>query len=351
MDLFKDVGDFHRKFDLPAHPCEQEPCLLEADVVEYRTGFMQEELDEFKEACRNGDKAKAVDALADLTYVALGTAHLMAMPFNDVWAEVHRANMTKERAKSSDDPRSTRKHALDVVKPADFRPPDIEGVLKRAGCYDKIAKEYYDARHQTCRNFDATTLKALSDMRLFLPPPIIELGAGRGRCIEFTGRVASVQVDSSFEMLNIHPREPGIPVLADARSLPFPAGSFRSAVAFLCDPFLDDRFLAEVRRVTRDEVLLTFPCADWAIALRGGEDKHETTFVTNDGGKVTVPSNIWRGNDLQMRMIQMGFRQVDVSFHYLPVDEEPSEAVKIAARNVGVDPIDLPLITLIRAYV
>jgi predicted HAD superfamily Cof-like phosphohydrolase len=133
IDLFKDVGQFHEKFGLDNIKNKIVPHSLDHSVWQFRVNFMQEELDEFTDAWADGDLPKMADALVDLVYVALGTAHLMHIPFNDVWAEVQRANMAKVRANSADDPRSSRKHTLDVVKPAGWQPPDVKAVLERFG--------------------------------------------------------------------------------------------------------------------------------------------------------------------------------------------------------------------------
>jgi predicted HAD superfamily Cof-like phosphohydrolase len=132
---FADVGIFHKRFGLPTYADGRKPQLLDHDTLRYRTNFMQEELDEFVKATADKSLADAADALADLVYVALGTAHLMGVPFEEIWTEVQRANMTKVRAVSADDPLSKRKHHLDVVKPADFVPPDHAPALEAAGRY------------------------------------------------------------------------------------------------------------------------------------------------------------------------------------------------------------------------
>jgi predicted HAD superfamily Cof-like phosphohydrolase len=132
-NLFKDVGLFHEKFGLDNVKDKIQPHSLDHSVYQFRIHFMQEELDEFVDAWANNDLPKMADALVDLVYVALGTAHLMHIPFNDVWDEVQRANMAKVRANGADDPRSTRKHTLDVVKPAGWQPPDVKAVLERFG--------------------------------------------------------------------------------------------------------------------------------------------------------------------------------------------------------------------------
>lgn len=129
---FADVGDFHQKFGLPYYGDGDPPGMLEDDVLGFRNDFMHEELTEFIDACTVGDLAKAADALCDLVYVALGTAHMMHLPFDRCWAEVQRANMTKVRASGADDPASTRKHRMDVVKPPGFVAPNHEPVLEEA---------------------------------------------------------------------------------------------------------------------------------------------------------------------------------------------------------------------------
>lgn len=134
---YSDVGRFHEKFDLQfvgyltvGGYIMPSPRLLDQETYEFRNDFMQEELDEFAEAHADGDLPKMADALIDLVYVAMGTAHMMGLPWQELWDEVQRANMSKERAVSRDDSRSKRKNSLDVVKPDGWTPPDIDGVLK-----------------------------------------------------------------------------------------------------------------------------------------------------------------------------------------------------------------------------
>ena len=126
---FDDVGAFHRKFQLPHLGDGRLPHLPPPDVYEFRRRFLHEELREVEEAYARGDLAAFFDGLMDLVYVAYGTAHLAALPWHAGWAEVQRANLSKVRAASEADPRSTRGHALDVVKPPGFTPPDVERVL------------------------------------------------------------------------------------------------------------------------------------------------------------------------------------------------------------------------------
>jgi predicted HAD superfamily Cof-like phosphohydrolase len=68
------------------------------------------------------------DALIDLNYVSLGTAHLLGYPWPGGWKEVQEANMAKRRASSASE--SGRGSALDVIKPEGWTPPDLGRVLK-----------------------------------------------------------------------------------------------------------------------------------------------------------------------------------------------------------------------------
>lgn len=125
---FSDVGDFHEKFDL--HRSDKNPGLQETDpaLLIFRAKFMQEELDEFMAGMESGDDAQMFDALIDLVYVAMGTAHLKGYPWQRGWEAVQKANMAKVRA-AKDGSDSKRGSAWDVVKPEGWTPPDIEAVL------------------------------------------------------------------------------------------------------------------------------------------------------------------------------------------------------------------------------
>lgn len=132
LSNFDDVGMFHRRFGLTSVSHEgvgpREP---EEEVMDFRARFMQEELDEFNEAREDGDEAKMFDALLDLVYVALGTAHLRGYPWPAGWELVQQANMAKVRA--TDPEQSARGGIWDVIKPVDWEAPDIEGLLFNSG--------------------------------------------------------------------------------------------------------------------------------------------------------------------------------------------------------------------------
>lgn len=121
---FKDVRSFYRKFKLPV---PANPVLPDLDTAEFRIGRLCEELQEFTEAVEANDLAGCADALVDLVYIAMGTAVSMGLPWEEIWAEVHRANMMKVRATHPEDSRLGSDQ--DVVKPEGWREPNHTAAL------------------------------------------------------------------------------------------------------------------------------------------------------------------------------------------------------------------------------
>lgn len=113
-----------RKFNLRYSLLESDtPSSLSPRLKQERERYLQEELDEFKEAVCLEDMA---DALIDLVYIAKGTAVMMGLPWEALWDDVQRANMAKEAAATARSPR-------DVIKPIGWVGPDNWRVLDNAG--------------------------------------------------------------------------------------------------------------------------------------------------------------------------------------------------------------------------
>lgn len=131
-DLCRDVAAFCRKFGLQP---TRTPFCLPHEKMAVRLRHLDEELQELRRGIAVGDDAEVIDALVDLIYVALGTAHLCGFPFMAVWDAVHAANMKKIRAKNASD--SKRGSTFDVVKPVGWKKPDVAKILRcaRADCH------------------------------------------------------------------------------------------------------------------------------------------------------------------------------------------------------------------------
>lgn len=137
-----DVLAFQEKFSVPMSPI---PALLDQAAEQFRIRFMHEELAEFVEASSQQDLVKAADALIDLAYVVHGTALMMGLPWDKLWAEVHRANMQKVRA--TDPMASKRGSVLDVVKPVGWEPPNHHQHLENAAS----TGSYFDTTMRTIK--------------------------------------------------------------------------------------------------------------------------------------------------------------------------------------------------------
>jgi predicted HAD superfamily Cof-like phosphohydrolase len=128
MSNFNDIVEMHQRygFDHGGEPrlLDMTPTHDGPSAYSFRFDFMQEELDEFAEAHEEGDLAGAADALIDLVVVAMGTAVMMGLPWQVLWDDVHRANMSKERGQTS------RGVGFDLVKPEGWKPPMTELLLE-----------------------------------------------------------------------------------------------------------------------------------------------------------------------------------------------------------------------------
>ena len=122
---YQDVVDFHNKFGLKY---EGKPISLDKSTQAYRAHFLEEELSEFISSANLDDVVGMADALVDIVYVAMGTAYMMGLPWQQLWDEVQRSNMDKVRA--SDASQSKRKNSLDVVKPQGWIGPDLKSIIE-----------------------------------------------------------------------------------------------------------------------------------------------------------------------------------------------------------------------------
>lgn len=126
QNMVGDVRAFQRKF---GQLLNDQPRHLTHRKLRERVECMSEELDEFTDCALHQDLEGMADALVDLVYFALGTANMMGLPWRELWDDVHRANMAKERGVTH------RGHKVDCRKPEGWVPPRTHEILKAAG-YD-----------------------------------------------------------------------------------------------------------------------------------------------------------------------------------------------------------------------
>ncbi len=79
-------------------PNNYEPTIPEKKEWQFVYDFILEELEEYRQACENGDIVEVLDALCDITYVSLGNGVMLHGLKDKIWPayqEVQASNMSK----------------------------------------------------------------------------------------------------------------------------------------------------------------------------------------------------------------------------------------------------------------
>ncbi|MFE6287319.1 MazG nucleotide pyrophosphohydrolase domain-containing protein [Streptomyces sp. NPDC057877] len=120
------VREFHLAFGLDAR---SRPTEVPADLAAHRGELLAEEAAEVAEVSVTGPLDRLAHELADVVYVAYGTALVHGVDLDQVIAEVHRSNMSKRGPDGQVDRRPDGK----VLKGAHYTAPDVSAVLRRQG--------------------------------------------------------------------------------------------------------------------------------------------------------------------------------------------------------------------------
>lgn len=121
-DVFKAVRDFHKAFGLPI---QDKPSLPDMNERDLRVSLLYDEWHEYSLSEDADDITNLARELADIIYIACGTALSYGIPLDCVFREVHRANMSKLI-----DGKAVYREDGKVLKPEGWKPPDIEKVMK-----------------------------------------------------------------------------------------------------------------------------------------------------------------------------------------------------------------------------
>ena len=111
-----DNEDFQIKYGFNKEPMTEEK-------LSFRMDLLTEEFQETMAAFMQHNAEEWVDGHIDLIVIALGNLFLAGVDIEKAWAEVYRANMSKERGI-----KKGREHSdgFDVVKPEGWVPPSHE---------------------------------------------------------------------------------------------------------------------------------------------------------------------------------------------------------------------------------
>lgn len=118
-----DVSDFHATFGLIRQTIPN--VVIPPDLAQLRVDLLREEVDELATATSEANIVGIADALADIVYVAYGSAVTYGIDLDAVLAEVHRSNMSKLDSLGRPVFRADGK----VAKSTLYTPPDVRGVL------------------------------------------------------------------------------------------------------------------------------------------------------------------------------------------------------------------------------
>lgn len=121
--MFEMVRDFHTAF---GQRVGTRPMLPDYQERELRVRLMKEEFNEYNKAEDNNDITNLAVELADIIYIACGTAVSYGIPLDDVFNAIHQANMNKLV-----DGKVIRREDGKIKKPEGWQPADIAGILKK----------------------------------------------------------------------------------------------------------------------------------------------------------------------------------------------------------------------------
>jgi predicted HAD superfamily Cof-like phosphohydrolase len=121
IDYLGKVREFHRAFGLAESPL---PALPDEELQDLRRTLMAEEYDEYEEAEYVENLSHVAKELADIVYIAMGTAVSYGIPMDLVFAAVHDSNMSKLV-----DGKPVYREDGKVMKGPNYEPADIDLLL------------------------------------------------------------------------------------------------------------------------------------------------------------------------------------------------------------------------------
>ena len=95
VPFVSEVEEFNTTFGKPNN---YEPTIPEKKEWQFVYDFIQEELEEYREACQRGDIVEVLDALCDIAYVSLGNGTMLHGLKSKIWPaylEVQASNLSK----------------------------------------------------------------------------------------------------------------------------------------------------------------------------------------------------------------------------------------------------------------
>jgi predicted HAD superfamily Cof-like phosphohydrolase len=126
LELFKSVPfvDEVEEFnDLMNKPNNYEPTIPEEKEWKFVYNFILEELEEYREACEQGDIIGILDALCDITYVSLGNGTMLHGLKDKIWdayQEVQRSNLSKACSSEEEAEQTVKQRSIEQNEPCHY---------------------------------------------------------------------------------------------------------------------------------------------------------------------------------------------------------------------------------------
>lgn len=121
----KDIAEMHEKFgvdDWVGHKIFDGDADTLKQFLAFRINFLEEELNETRNAFIEKDPEEIIDGLIDLCVIAIGTLDILGVDADKAWTQVHNANMAKEPGVKASRPNTF--GLPDLVKPEGWKGPD-----------------------------------------------------------------------------------------------------------------------------------------------------------------------------------------------------------------------------------
>jgi hypothetical protein len=124
VSVAADMNNMHRYYEADEAVLGLDKEKLKA-FLDFRFNFLQEELNEGRDAIAAGNSEEIVDSLIDLVVVAVGTLDLYGIDFDRAWNEVLLANMNKRVGVKESRPNAF--GLPDLIKPEGWVAPSHAG--------------------------------------------------------------------------------------------------------------------------------------------------------------------------------------------------------------------------------
>ena len=126
-----EVEIFNKTFGKPNN---YEPKIPEKKEWEFVYDFVLEELEEYRQACENGDIVEVLDALCDIAYVSLGNGTMLHGLKDKIWPayqEVQESNMSKSCLTEKEAMETVTLRAKEQAEPCHFEQVGTRFVVYR----------------------------------------------------------------------------------------------------------------------------------------------------------------------------------------------------------------------------